>query len=60
MEDKYWPKIGDKVNRANPSYSFPGTVIAVYQNTEGYWYAVVEMDNYKLQHIFRIEQIKLI
>ena len=49
---------GDKVDRVNPSYSFPGTILAVYKNSEGVEYAVVEMDVYKLQHIFKVDQIK--
>jgi len=50
-------KLGQKVDRLNPSYSFPGTIVALYQPSNGEWYAVVEMDEYKLQHIFKVDQL---
>lgn len=50
--------VGQKVDRLNPSYRFPGTILALYTATNGSEYAVVEMDEYRLQHIFKIDQLK--
>jgi hypothetical protein len=56
-------KRGDRVDRKDQSYSFPGTVLAVYENVDdrgepnGEWCAVVRMDTYKVQHIFRVQQL---
>lgn len=44
-------KVGDKVDKAT-GYSFPGTVVSVFQNTKGAIRLVVEMDGYGLLHIF--------
>lgn len=52
-------KPGDIVNRKNPSYQFPGTVLAVYLNLDGVEYAVVQMDTFKLQHIFKTSDLVL-
>lgn len=51
---------GTRVNRKNPSYSFPGTVLAVYKNLDGVEYAVVQMDEYKLQHIFKVSDLEIV
>lgn len=53
-------KVNDRVNRKNPSYQFPGTVLTVYNNLDGIEYAVVQMDTYKLQHIFKTTDLVLI
>lgn len=50
--------VGDKVDRASGSYSFPGTVVSVFKNSDGVEYATVEMDTYKLLHIFRTSALK--
>lgn len=50
-------KVGDKVDRANGSYRFPGTIVSLFANSEGVEYAVVEMDEFRLLHIFRLHQI---
>ncbi len=52
-------KVGDKVDRATGGYSFPGTVLAIYCNSYGVRYAVVEMDTYKLQHIFLVTALRV-
>lgn len=53
-------ELGAKVDRKEGSYRFPGTIVSLFTNSDGYWYAVVEMDTYKLLHIFRVEQLKRI
>ena len=53
-------KVGDRVDRANGSYSFPGTIVSLFANTDSVEYAVVEMDTYKLLHIFRLTMLKKI
>jgi hypothetical protein len=50
--------VGDKVDRAYGSYSFPGTIVSLFENSDSVQYAVVEMDTYKLLHIFRLDQLK--
>ena len=50
-------RLGDHVDRADTSYHFPGKIIALYINTKGDTYAVVEMDTYRLQHVFRTNQL---
>ena len=52
--------VGDSVDRANGSYSFPGKVVSLFKNSDGIEYAVVEMDTYKLLHIFRTNQLTII
>ena len=51
-------KVGDRVDRAGGNYRFPGTILAVYVNPKGIQYAVVEMDEFELQHIFRTSMLK--
>lgn len=51
-------KVGDRVDRATGEYSFPGTILAIYRNSSNIEYAVVEMDRFKLQHIFRTSALK--
>lgn len=53
-------QVGVRVDRKEGSYRFPGTIVSTFTNSDGYWYAVVEMDTYKILHIFRIEQLKRI
>ena len=48
--------VGDKVDKAK-GYSFPGTVVSVFQNTSGGTRLVVEMDTYGLLHIFSEENL---
>jgi len=50
--------IGDKVDKST-GYTFPGTVVAVFQTTAGELRYVVEMDQHKLLHIFNEKQLKL-
>lgn len=48
--------VGDKVEKVK-GYSFPGTVVAVFENTKGDKRLVVEMDGYGLLHIFSPENL---
>lgn len=49
-------KVGDKVDKAK-GYSFPGTVVSVFENTKGGVRLVVEMDTFGLLHIFSEENL---
>lgn len=51
-------KIGDKVDK-KVGYTFPGTVVAVFETTTGKIRFVVEMDNHGLLHIFNEDQLCL-
>jgi len=49
-------KVGDKVNKTK-GYGFPGTVVSVFETTKGDIRIVVEMDHYRLLHIFNEDQL---
>ena len=51
-------KIGDKVEKTK-GYEFPGTVVSVFETLSGEIRVVVEMDKYKMLHIFNEDQLKL-
>ncbi len=51
-------KLGDAVEKTS-GYEFPGTVVATFINTAGELRYVVEMDRYRLLHIFNEGQLKL-
>lgn len=51
-------QVGDKVDRKEGSYRFPGTILCVYYGSNGHEYAVVEMDEFLLHHIFRTVMLK--
>lgn len=51
-------KIGDKVDK-KIGYTFPGTVVSVFENLNGKIRLVVEMDIHGLLHIFNEDQLKL-
>lgn len=48
---QYKFKVGDKVDKAT-GYTFPGTVVSVFQTMAGKNRVVVEMDVHGLLHIF--------
>lgn len=50
-------KVGDKVNKAT-GYKFPGTVVSVFETTAGDVRLVVEMDEYRLLHVFNEGQLQ--
>ena len=50
--------VGDKVDKAE-GYTFPGTVVAVFETTTGKTRYVVEMDGHGLLHIFNAKQLCL-
>ena len=50
-------KIGDKAYKPN-GYSFPCTIVSVFQNTRGETRIVAEMDEYGLLHIFNEKQLE--
>jgi hypothetical protein len=49
--------LNDHVDRFGGEYYFPGKIIALYEGIKGGTYAVVEMDTYRLQHIFRTDML---
>jgi len=51
-------KIGDKVDRISENYRFPGTIVSLFTPSNGGEYAVVEMDNFLLLHIFKVKDLK--
>lgn len=51
-------KVGDRVEKVR-GYMFPGTVVSVFYTTLGEIRVVVEMDTYRLLHIFNQEQLTL-
>lgn len=50
-------KVGDKVDKIT-GYTFPGTVVSVFETTTGKVRLVVEMDNHGLLHIFNEDGLK--
>lgn len=50
-------KVGDKVKKVK-GYLFPGTVVSVFKTTVGDIRLVVEMDKYRLLHIFNESQLE--
>ena len=52
-------RLNDHVDRAGGEYHFPGRILALYVSAKGGTYAVVEMDTYRLQHIFRTDMLVL-
>ena len=50
-------QVGAKVDKVK-GYSFPGTVVAVFETSKGESRVVVEMDGFGLLHIFSHENLK--
>lgn len=48
--------VGDKVVKTR-GYEFPGVVVAKFNTTAGELRFVVEMEKYKLLHIFNLDQL---
>ncbi len=50
-------KIGDKIYKPN-GYSFPGTIVSVFETTTGEIRLVAELDNNGMLHIFSESQLE--
>lgn len=50
-------KVGDKVDKLK-GYTFPGTVVSVFETTSGDTRLVVEMTGHGILHIFNEGQLK--
>jgi len=59
MNPKPTFNIGDKVDK-KMGYTFPGTVVAVFETTTHKLRYVVEMDIHGLLHIFNEDQLKAV
>ncbi len=51
-------KPGDHVNKKEGT-RFPGIILCIYKNLDGVEFAVVELPEYKLQHIYRTAQLEV-
>jgi len=51
-------KVGDKAYKPK-GYSFPCTIVSIFQTTKGETRVVAELDGYGLLHIFNEDQLEL-